>query len=309
MDALTTIDGPCTTPTIHIGVPTYLGGLTVFPAWTDQPKPRRALPTELPPGATITEVADGPLVDELILANPTDIAFLILEGLLVSGGWQHRVLTHSWLIGPKDQQVLEVRCVEQGRWQGAEGHAVDRRRAPISIRGALRPPSSSTADGDGTPRADQGEVWSRVHRYETAHGSSPTSSLVDVMDAVACSADVGAVPRALPGQRGVLVGVGGHPVILELFDHPRTLAAQLPRLVEGLLLDGMGEPKVQTPGRQARSFAVAASTRLLRPVHRAGVGALVECRDSLVDIRGLADQRNRLVHTAAVNVRHRLVAA
>jgi len=299
-------EGPCETPTIHLGVPTRLAGLTIFPAWTDQATPRRALTTTLPDRATITEIPDGPQVDKLFLANPSELAFVVLEGLLVAGGWQHRVLTHSWLIGPQDDYVLDVRCIEQGRWKGDEAHGIDRRRAPLSIRGALRGQGGPTTEGR---RVDQGEVWSRVHSYEASYGSSQTGSLVDVMDAVLEPTERERVPKALPGQRGVLIGIAGHPVLLELFDHPRTFAGQLTTLVEGLLLDGIRQPWVPTSGRRARAFARAASNRQLEPVQEAGIGLVAETRDTLVDVRGLADHRNRLVHAAAVNVRHQLVAA
>jgi ARG and Rhodanese-Phosphatase-superfamily-associated Protein domain len=297
---------PSPTPTIHLGAPTQVAGLSIFPAWTDQPVPRRAVRTVLPDRATITELPDGPVVDKLLLTNPTEFVFLVLEGLLVAGGWQHRVVTHSWLAGPHDEFVLDVRCVEQGRWNGDHGHGVDRRRVPVSIRGALR---ETAGPRIADRRVDQGTVWSRVERYEASFGSSPTSSLVDVMDTTLDPAAYEALPKALPGQRGVLVGVAGHPVLLELFDHPRTLATQLAPLLEGMLLDGLRQPWVATSGRRARAFARAASTRVLEPVEQAGAGVLVAGRDDLADMRGVFDHRNRLVHAAAVNVRHTLVAA
>ena len=295
---------PPLTPTVHLGAPVHLAGLTVFPAWTDQATPRRALSTTPPERATITEIPDQPQVDKLLLENPSKVAFLVLEGLLVTGGWQHRVLTHSWLIGPQADYVLDVRCVEQGRWNGNATHGFDRRRAPLSIRGALR-----SHDGPPSRRVAQGDVWSRVHDYESRHGTSPTSSLVEVMDTIPTLPDDRPLPAALPGQRGVLIGIAGHPVLLELFDHPMTLAKQLPALLEGLLVDGIRQPWVPTTGRRARAFAHAASHRPLQAVQEAGIGVVAETRDTLVDIHGLLDHRNRLVHTAVVNVRHQLIAA
>jgi hypothetical protein len=303
---------PVSLPTIHLGVPAQVAGLTIFPAWTDQPSSRRAIPTDVPDGATITELPERPAIEQLLVTNQTALSFLLLEGMLVGGGWQHRVLANSLLVGPTAELVVDVRCVENGRWQGPGGHGVDRRRAPLAVRGALRGiqhPGPFRSAAAGEARADQGDVWARVDRYQQRFGHSATSSIVDVLDRIGRQEPGAPCPKPLTGQRGVLVGVGGHPVLLELFDHPRTLAQQLSPIVEGLLLDGLRKPWVVTSGRRARTFAGVASGRVLEVVDGAGDGVLVATRNALMDVRGVADRTGRLLHASAVNVRHELVAA
>lgn len=39
-----------TTPTIHLGSPTQVGPLTVFPVWTDAPEPKRPVRASIPRG-------------------------------------------------------------------------------------------------------------------------------------------------------------------------------------------------------------------------------------------------------------------
>jgi hypothetical protein len=303
-----------TTPTIHLGVPTQVGGLTIFPVWTDQPQPRRATLAELPTAAVITELDGGPSVSSVQLANSTDLTFVLLEGTLFAGGWQHRVLTHSVLVGAHANLVLDVRCVEQGRWDGEATKRVDSRRAPLAVWGALRglggarPPHGTCRP---MQRADQGDVWRRVDSYQRIYGPSPTGSLVDVIDAVDARHHAEQlIPEALPGQRGVLIGIGGHPVILEVFDHPRAFARQWHRTIRGLLVDALRSRPVSTPGWRARAFAHRASRRHLEPCAPAGSGVLAEISDDLIDARGLHDGGGRLIHAASVNVRHdALVAA
>jgi hypothetical protein len=62
-----------------------------------------------------------------------------------------------------------------------------------------------------------------------------------------------AVP-VLDGQRGVVIGLAGQPVLLELFPSHKCLTAALPALISGLMLDAMSAaaPPVITPGRRAR---------------------------------------------------------
>ena len=303
---------PFTTPQIHLGSPTHVLGLTVFPVWTDQPLPRRAPVAALPRKAVITELSDGPSVGHLLVNNPTTATLLLVEGLLVAGGWQHRVLTHSHLVGAHSGTIVDVRCVEHGRWGGADRHGVDRRRAPLSVRGALRGihrDHPHAPRGAGAQRASQGEVWSRVDRYQDLHGPSPTSSLLDVLDLTHRGSDPIIVPAPLPGQRGVLIGVGGHPALLEVFDHPRTLARQLAPIIEGVLVDTIDRPRIATSGRRARTFAAAAGRQTLAPAGDAGSGLIAEHRDQLIDVRSVTHRDGSVVHTAAVNVRHDLVAA
>ena len=59
-------------------------------------------------------------------------AILLLEGTILVGGWQQRVLVHDVLVGPETTLDLEVRCVEQGRWSGTSDHRTHRIGAPLA---------------------------------------------------------------------------------------------------------------------------------------------------------------------------------
>ena len=128
------------TPTIHLGVPTQAGPLTVFPVWTDAPAPKRALRTALPKSASVGEIGEHSVVELLQLYHPGKTTFLLPGATVFGGGWQHRALVHGVLVeGPVDLD-LDVRCVEAGRWAGEGGarQGVHQRRAPLAVRGALR---------------------------------------------------------------------------------------------------------------------------------------------------------------------------
>lgn len=109
------------TPTIHLGVATQAGPLTVFPVWTDAPAPKRALRTALPKSASVGEVDEHSVVERLQLHHTGKSAFLLPGATVFGGGWQHRALVHGVLVeGPVDLD-LDVRCVEAGRWHGDAG--------------------------------------------------------------------------------------------------------------------------------------------------------------------------------------------
>lgn len=300
-----------TLPALHLGSPAQAGPLTVFPIWTDAPLSTRTYRTTLPSAGTVREHDGGPVVESLTVTNPSTKPLLLLEGALLEGGWQHRVIAKSILIGGRSHEDVEVRCVEQHRWGGERTQRLGSRCAPVAVRGALRGirPEAPVRAAEYGAHADQGDVWRRVTRYERSHGASPTSSLVDVHSiAESRLSDIASQVRPLPAQRGVLVGVAGHPVLVEVFDHPDTLAEQWDAILSSLALDAVIVPAAATPGHRARAFVRRVAATRVREAERAGGGVAVGGRDArLVSIRGI--RSDRLLHAAVVNVRHQLVLA
>jgi hypothetical protein len=95
-----------TLPAMHLGAPTVVGLLTLFPIWTDAPAPDVPVPLQPPAGATIGELDSGPAAELLTAKNPTPLPYVLLEGTIVDGGWQHRVLVHSVLVGAAGHPAL-----------------------------------------------------------------------------------------------------------------------------------------------------------------------------------------------------------
>ena len=233
--------------------------------------------------------------------------------MLLEAGWQHRVLLDDVAVARGAEQVVDVACVEQNRWGGDRDQRLGRRVAPLAVRGATHGLLASDQPGPdvrGERRADQGDVWRRVARYERMHGASATSSLVEVARRLDAQVEaLVSLVRPLPAQRGVLIGVGGHPVLLEVFDHPRTLAEQWAGILGSVWMDAHAAPAVPTPGRRARAFVARISGTPLKPTRRAGVGrGLTVEDDTLISGRGLA-LGTSLVHAAVLNARHDLVLA
>ena len=295
---------------MHLGAPTVAGPLTLFPIWTDAPVPMAPIPLEPPATASIGELDEGPAVEILLAKNPTPLPYVLLEGTIVDGGWQHRVLVHSVLVGANAQLDLPVRCVEQGRWNGDSAQRLHRRRAPLGVRGATHGVRHPTHDSRVPGHADQGDVWSRVAAYEQTYGASATSSLVEILDQAPVTDDLrAAIPRPLLGQRGVLVGVAGHPALVEVFEHPDSLAQQWDALIDGLLASTLHVPRRKTSTRRARAFMDRLTGRVLPNRIAAGSGVLAEVDDDLVSLRALDAGDGRTIHATALNVRHELVLA
>ena len=281
---------------LHVGGGTSRGALTVFPVWGEYDG-RRGYSSD-PTVLQLAERADGASVPVLMASNGGERPVLLLEGHLLEGGWQNRVLTRSVLVPARSTLEVEVACVEAGRWHGGRRQSLGGRRTSPRVRGAAHQPEQHR----------QHAVWDRVARYEARYGANDTASFAVHVDRAAD--DVAALTadlRPLPGQVGVVIGIAGHPVIADVFDSERTLRREFDAIVAAAALDAVGATPEPTPSRRARRFVDRAARLPLQPTGPAGLGTSIAGRDQFVETTALA-WRNRLVHRTVINLRHALHA-
>jgi len=276
---------------LHLGRPVVREALTVFPIWSGTAVTSRGYDLSSAK-LTVEERAGHAVVAELVVTNNGRRAALVLEGELLEGGQQHRVAARSTLIQPGETQVIEVRCVEQGRWSGSRTHVRTGRRAPLSVRAAQR----------------QDRTWQRVRDLEARHGGGDTHFLGDALR----SADEQATRlvgdlRPLPFQCGVLLCLAGQPVQLEVFDSPRSLASVWSALLHAAAVDALSCAPVATPGRRARRFLDRVQS--LNETSHIGPHDPTGRRTSQYAELATLSWRGRTVHAVATNPRHELVKA
>lgn len=117
--------------------------------------------------------------------------------------------------------------------------------------------------------------------------------------------------RPLPGQRGIIAGVGGHPVLAEVFPSRSALAAHMHQMLTGLLLDAVagGISPEPTSGRRARRFGVWLDGvhAVHQPEVNAGAGQALAGGTPHVLVRGVS-LADRWAHLTALNRHHQLFA-
>ena len=276
---------------LHLGRPVVRDALTVFPIWNGAAVTSRGYDLRSA-NLTVEERTGNAVVAELVVTNNGPRAALVLEGELLEGGLQHRVAARSMLIQSGQAQVLEVRCVEAGRWSGAREHVRTGRRAPLSVRSAQ----------------GQDRTWQRVRDLEARHGGGDTHFLGDALR----SADQRAVRlvgdlRPLPFQSGVLLCIAGQPVQLEVFDSPRTLASVWSALLHAAAVDALSAAAVATPGGRGRRFLDR--VRSLSQTSYDGTHDPTSRRASEYAELTTLSWGDRTVHAVATNPRHELVRA
>jgi hypothetical protein len=280
---------------VHVGRPRTRGALSVFPVWGEVDVERDyAIAAD---GARVSEMAD-PRVDRLIVANTADRPLVVLEGQLLKGGLQNRMVAQSVVVTPHDELAVAVVCVERGRWGDRRGYD------DVSGCGTTRVRSGMRLAHDR-----QGEVWRRVSEYDAQFGPNATSSFTE--HASRASHTVTPLVQGLrpfPGQIGVVIAISGQPVSAELFDSPLTLAERFPSIVAAAAMDAVGRPSEITPSRRALRFIDNAAKVDLHRGAAAGAGVTLVGRSADASI-SLLRWRDRDVHTSLLNPRHELVGA
>lgn len=278
---------------VHVGRRTTRGAFAVFPVWGEVDI-ERGYGTTIAT-AHVSEKAT-PEVATLMVTNTGNRPLLLLEGQVLEGGWQNRMVARSVVVASNDQLAVDVVCVEAGRWNGRHWYADSRRRAATRVQAGLR------AGGD-----QQNEVWRRVAEYETRYGANATSSFSGHADSAVD--DVTPLVRGLrpfPGQIGIVIAISGYPLSAEFFDSPQTLAEQYPSILAAAAMDAVGRPAEATPSRRVRRFLDRATDVQLHPTAAAGAGTTFGGNTEDASI-SLLRWQGRDVHTSLLNPRHELV--
>lgn len=301
---------------LHVGAGTQIGPVTTFPVWTAS-GPLFATPDTA--GLVASELAE-PRVDSLqVRVNGGRAPVLLAEGTLLRGGMQTRVVTHDVIVTAGRPLAIDATCVEAGRWSGGTTHSVGGRvpvRVIAELRG-LRRPQAMRHDS----RDRQGRVWESVSRYEQHYGRRSTSNLDELMNDVAMERPVqrnyrslaadlaGHAQRRLPGQSGIVIGVAGQPVLMEIFPSSRQFAHHLPALLQGIALDAALLPSEPTPARRARRFVERLMSTELSAQQEIEDGVIYGAASGYLDVRALDVRADAPAHVLAINSRHDLVLA
>lgn len=277
--------------TLHVGVGARRGALTVFPIWGEF----APTPVHDPSAASLAvrEVDGAARVDRLQVTNAGPRPVLLFQGQVVEGGRQHRALVGSQVVGAGSRQDVDVVCVEQGRWSGADEHVLTRRRVSSRVRAGLSEPAAQHA------------VWDRVAEYEST-AATATQSWVEHAERRAGDVErlvQDVVP--LPGQVGVAIGLAGQPFSIDVFDRHETLLAQHDSIVRAAAFDALTLVPEVTPARRVQRLVRRAAMVSTSHAAAAGLGTLYRGRDELVE-RAVLRWAGADAHLQISNVRHQL---
>lgn len=303
---------------IEIGPPTVFERVVVWPLLPGSgPGSERRSPFYRPLGealvrgeVVVEEISSSGSVPNVRVRSLCDEALLVLFGEELRGAKQNRIANASFLIPPRGEVVIDVSCVEAGRWAsharpGAAGAAPRFEGVGSVVSQTMRRRMSprvteSLAFGHGF-RADQGEVWAEVGDRLSRSSTRSDSSAWSDHFAARSERLSKARERFAPSGLGFVAAIDGEVVGMELIGDPAVYAASFPRLIDAYLIDALDEADsaaaatAKTPDPLAFVAAVRAAQATSGP--SLGLGEDLRLRSDAVE--GSALVAGEVVHLTA----------
>ena len=191
----------------------------------------------------VDEVSEGGSVPHVRVTNRAEVAVLFLFGEEIHGAKQNRVANASFLVAPRSAVVLDVSCVEAGRWHRRGGSRFEAADAVLasSLRRKMAGKVAAARSRGRRFDADQAEVWGEIEvRIGHAGAASPTSAYADYRASRASEVDaIGAAFAPTAGQIGFVAAIGGEIAGVELLGRPEVFAESHGALVRGYAIDAV----------------------------------------------------------------------
>ncbi len=240
------------------GAPVTAGRLQVVPLTGpagDGPAPEASWGLDPDEPLRLSERDDEARVEEVQAFNGTPRDILALDGELLAGGFQDRMLSTSVLMRRRSAVLLPTACSEEGRFEGSDPHfAPTGRVASPRYRRRLRLGRGSAIGGDGTaPR--QRAVWDDIEadRLALGHPGDGVSLLSLRLQADDDCRSLAASLGSRSGDMGWMVFLDGHFMAGDLFAHGSLARQYGPPLLEAAAYDAVVEDLRDRPASTTSS--------------------------------------------------------
>jgi hypothetical protein len=302
----------------RVGAPKRAGNLTLWPLLRAQtvasePSPRFTLLCDAleSDDVVVSEVDAEGSVPHLRLLNRGRLPLLVLFGEQLIGAKQNRVSNATFLIPPWQELVIDVSCVEKGRWSARA--AAPRRAVRTAASASLlsqrirRSMASSIRYSLGASRgfhADQANVWAQVSDSLASESvRSPTSSYSEYVASLAPRLEQ--IRDAIPPSRdqlGFVAAINDELVGLEAIGAASAFTRMYPSLLDAYATDALyarerARRRALQPSADPSAFI--ARVRKASTTSAPSLGLGVDVRISGDQLEGCALVTDGLVHLTA----------
>ena len=258
----------------------------------------------------VKEVSQSGSVNELFVFNLSDKFVFFMDGDILIGAKQNRVLNTSVLLAPNSKINLPVSCVEQGRWDNLSFlfHSSDN-IAPSKLRANKARAVKESQERKEGSRANQYEVWSDVEEYAFSLKSpSPSMNLNYIYEKNRDSFDDFMKAFSIDQDaNGLAVFTDNKLLFMDLFNRTDIYNEYFPKLLKSSAMEisllEQKENKIEQPEAYYKTNTLLDSVHSsLFTIHR-GVGVGEEKRFSREDVTGfILNYNEHLVHLTALNI-------
>ncbi len=259
----------------------------------------------------VKEVSHDGSVNNLHLFNLSNKYVFFMDGDILTGAKQNRVLNTSVLIAPNTKINLPVSCVEQGRWNAvSDKFKTSGYLSPQKLRARKsRAVDESLKDNAGF-MAEQGEVWDEVENYSIAFKvKSSTMNLTDVFESK--KADFDSFAENFPANKeanGLAVFTDRELLNIDLFNRTDIYQEYYPRILRSAAMEvaALADKTNEITEAEAKYKTDVLFDKLEKmkyTVHH-GAGAGKEKRFEGDDLTGFElSFKSSLVHLALLNLK------
>lgn len=195
-------------------------------------------------------------VNTILVLNTSGSFIFMMDGDILAGAKQNRVVNASILLAPRSKTPIPVSCVEQGRWSHASAgfHGTDY-AAPTFLRSGKADQVRENLEKKQGFASNQGEIWSSVEGYQRNHRvNSNTSNLSDIFENKA-DEFTRLIARFAPDENanGFAVFFGKTLASVDIFNSRIVYHEYFPKLLRGTALEAANVK----PGKHALTVAEA----------------------------------------------------
>jgi len=276
---------------LYTGEPVQVGQLKVTPVFIreEQALPFLEFEQALARGLVeVTDVSEGGSVPRLSVKNSADRDVIIVDGELLVGAKQNRVVNTTIVVPAGASVEIPVTCVEQGRWgYNSRNFMSGRSHSSSSLRSLKHRTVTDSLRVTGRYTSDQGSVWGSIRdKMHRMSSPSPTMSLTDVYESSVSGEEEARLEeevRPQAGQVGYFAYVRDGFAGGDVFGSSELCRAKLSKLLRGHYLDSL-DTYLEFPPLTFEQ--VIEQVRGARPEQFAAVGKGSELRFEAAAVQG-----------------------
>lgn len=185
----------------------------------------------------VREVSETGMVNAIEVMNNSDQFIFMMDGDVLVGAKQTRMLNTSIYLAPKSRTVIPVSCVEQGRWRfKSRVFSGSQFASPTMLRGSNSREVTNSLRSEGVFRTQQSRVWENVRSFmHQSNTSSQTHSLADIYEQK--QEDLNSITKqfdAVDDANGFAIFVDNRLLSIDLFNRRDIYREYFKKVIHGV---------------------------------------------------------------------------
>lgn len=262
---------------------------------------------------SVEEISESGNVNRLIVRNTSEKFVFFMDGDILEGAKQNRVLNSSVYIAPQSETTIPVSCVEAGRWH--------RTSSEFKSSGFVAPGGLRSGKAGNVHRnlnranrydSDQSEVWGSVAEYSREHKIvSDTSDFLEVSKRLRIKL-LTALEKITPHTdcNGLALFIGKELHTLDVFNRKDIFAEYFPKLVQAGAMDAQSAKpgdEIERAEAQYKTLTTLDAIEETESTGHKGVALGKEYRYRTQELEGFKlICEDKLVHLALLNKRKKI---